>query len=58
MRKYKSTPAGNVIEHPTQQIVAQCKTATEAKVVAQFLNNGGSFNGWTPSFFLANAANK
>lgn len=52
MKKYKATPSGFVHEKTTQQTIGKYRNAKVAKEVANFMNSGGGFNGWTPAFIL------
>jgi hypothetical protein len=42
-----------VIEQPTTQVVTTRSRARDAKELANFLNGGNGFNGYTPPFFLS-----
>jgi len=41
-----------VFEEETQQVIVAFETKDEAVRVNAFLNNGGGFDGFTPSFML------
>lgn len=42
----------NVLEEETNQVIKQFLRKVDALKVSMFLNNGGGFDGWTPSFIL------
>jgi hypothetical protein len=42
-----------VDEKRTQNVVAMSRTYDQAKALAQKLNDGAGFDGWTPYFFAA-----
>lgn len=42
----------DVFETTTDQVVASYGEFSEARKKLRFLNLGGGFDGWTPSFFL------
>ena len=42
-----------VVETGTRQIIKTGMRKEEAKSMTRHLNMGGGFDGWTPSFFLA-----
>lgn len=42
-----------VVETGTRQVIKSEMRKEEAKSMARHLNMGGGFDGWTPSFFLA-----
>lgn len=42
----------DVLETSTEQVVASYSEYNEARKFMRFLNLGGGFDGWTPSFFL------
>ncbi|CAB4162367.1 hypothetical protein UFOVP787_34 [uncultured Caudovirales phage] len=42
----------DVFEASTEQVIASFSEHNEARKLMRFLNLGGSFDGWTPSFFL------
>ena len=46
-------PTYEVVETGTQQIIKSGMRKEEAKAKTRHLNMGGGFDGWTPSFFLA-----
>lgn len=41
-----------VVETQTEQIVRAFNTRDKARKFMKFLNLGGAFDGWTPTFFL------
>jgi hypothetical protein len=45
-------PACAVVEKPTGLVLYECGDTREAKQIANFLNGGNAFNGYTPAFFL------
>lgn len=46
----------NVFEKNTEQVVGSFKDFREARKFLRHLNLGGSFDGWTPSFFLVDVS--
>ena len=46
-----------VMEEPTQQLISAFAFEDEALKHAKFLNRGGAFAGWTPSFILQEVVN-
>jgi hypothetical protein len=42
----------NVVEVATEYTIMTYFNENEARKFMKFLNRGGSWNGWTPSFFL------
>jgi len=48
----KNCPIFNVVETSTNQIIKTFPAPKEAKEFMRHLNLGGSFDGWTPTFFL------
>ena len=42
----------HVFEKASQQIIKTFRTRQEAREYLKFLNLGGSWDGWTPSFIL------
>lgn len=51
MAKYKIV-AGSIIEVDTEQKIVSFSKKKEAIGLCNFLNSGGGFDGFTPSFFL------
>ena len=47
----------NVLEVPTDQVVATYNYHSDAKKMMKHLNLGGGFDGATPNFFLKNVRN-
>lgn len=41
-----------VYEHPTEQVIKSYDFSEDAEKYCKFLNRGGAFDGWTPSFLL------
>lgn len=41
-----------VMENQTEQLIEAFEFEDEARKYAKFLNRGGAFDGWTPSFIL------
>lgn len=60
MTKYSVTPLETedhdfiwcVIENQTSQLIEAFPFEDEAEAAAKFMENGGAFAGWTPSFML------
>lgn len=50
----KSRHTYEVVEKPTKQVICFTRTAKRAKLLVNFLNQGGGFDGNTPRF-LTNA---
>ncbi len=46
-----------VMENQTQQLIAAFEFEDDAKKYNKFLNRGGAFDGWTPSFILQEVVN-
>jgi len=46
-----------VIETQTDQVIKQISDFSEARKLMKHLNLGGGFDGWTPSFLLADFSN-
>lgn len=42
-----------VVENPTGLAIARGNNTRDAKQIANFLNGGNGFNGYTPQFFLS-----
>jgi hypothetical protein len=48
----KNKKVWGVFEHQTEQFVRSFPTKSEAITHSQFLNGGGAFDGFTPSFMV------
>lgn len=46
----------DVFETATEQVITSCSDFSKARKVMRHLNLGGSFDGWTPSFFLVDVS--
>lgn len=42
----------NIIERDTEQTIKILSNYCKAKKFCDWLNNGGGFDGWTPSFII------
>jgi hypothetical protein len=47
-----STTSYEVVETSTQQVIRTYNAYKEAKEFMRYLNLGGAFDGWTPTFML------
>lgn len=65
MKKYTYLPVFNdddellwqVFENPSQQVVAEFFFEEDAQELCSFLESGGGFSGFTPSFILRKVPN-
>jgi len=44
----------NIIERDTEQTVKSSNNYCKARKLCDWLNKGGGFDGWTPSFIIKN----
>lgn len=54
----KDNSGFSVIENKTEQVVKSFNNHQDAKKFMKFLNLGGGFAGWTPSFMLKSIKTK